>query len=138
MNRKFLYIITGIIVIGGAAYIGLKPDEQISATGAPLADVSVPQLTPAQSAGEVAFNKNCAACHGQNAAGQDGVAPPLVHPIYEPSHHGDQAFVMAAQRGFIDEVIMPHSTRRRVARAFEILKGKKVTGPAKKHDNIPL
>lgn len=45
---------------------------------------------------------------------------------------------IAAQRGFIDEVIMPHSTRRRVARAFEILKGKKVTGPAKKHDNIPL
>ncbi|MEM5501334.1 cytochrome c [Ahrensia kielensis] len=99
MNRKFLYIITGVIVIGGAAYIGLKPDEQISATGAPLADVSVPQLTPAQSAGEVAFNENCAACHGQNAVGQDGVAPPLVHPIYEPSHHGDQAFVMAAQRG---------------------------------------
>jgi propionyl-CoA carboxylase beta chain len=45
---------------------------------------------------------------------------------------------IAAQRGFIDEVIMPHSTRRRVSRAFEILKGKKVNGPAKKHDNIPL
>jgi propionyl-CoA carboxylase beta chain len=45
---------------------------------------------------------------------------------------------IAAQRGFIDEVIMPHNTRRRVARAFEILKGKTATGPAKKHDNIPL
>ncbi|KAG1647382.1 Propionyl-CoA carboxylase beta chain [Nymphon striatum] len=45
---------------------------------------------------------------------------------------------IAAQRGFVDEVIMPHSTRRRVARAFEILKGKKAVGPAKKHDNIPL
>ncbi len=45
---------------------------------------------------------------------------------------------VAAQRGFIDEVIMPHSTRRRVARAFEMLKGKKVEGPRKKHDNIPL
>jgi propionyl-CoA carboxylase beta subunit len=45
---------------------------------------------------------------------------------------------IAAQRGFIDEVIMPHSTRKRVARAFELLKGKQVTGPAKKHDNIPL
>ncbi|TCD14930.1 acyl-CoA carboxylase subunit beta [Oricola cellulosilytica] len=45
---------------------------------------------------------------------------------------------IAAQRGFIDEVIMPHSTRRRVARAFELLKGKQVDGPAKKHDNIPL
>jgi propionyl-CoA carboxylase beta chain len=45
---------------------------------------------------------------------------------------------IAAQRGFIDEVIMPHSTRRCVARAFELLKGKRVVGPAKKHDNIPL
>ena len=45
---------------------------------------------------------------------------------------------VAAQRGFIDEVIMPHSTRRRIIRAFEMLKTKKVDAPAKKHDNIPL
>ena len=45
---------------------------------------------------------------------------------------------VAAQRGFIDEVIQPHSTRRRVARAFEMLKTKQVQAPAKKHDNIPL
>ena len=45
---------------------------------------------------------------------------------------------IAAQRGFIDEVIMPHSTRRRVARAFEMLKTKQAEAPAKKHDNIPL
>lgn len=45
---------------------------------------------------------------------------------------------VAAQRGFIDEVIMPHSTRRRVARAFEMLKTKRVERPPKKHDNLPL
>jgi propionyl-CoA carboxylase beta chain len=45
---------------------------------------------------------------------------------------------VAAERGFIDDVILPHSTRRRVARAFETLKKKKVAVPAKKHDNIPL
>jgi propionyl-CoA carboxylase beta chain len=45
---------------------------------------------------------------------------------------------VAAQRGFIDEVIMPHSTRRRVVRAFEMLKTKKVTQPLRKHNNIPL
>ena len=44
----------------------------------------------------------------------------------------------AAERGFIDEVIQPHSTRRRVARAFAALKGKTVARPWKKHDNIPL
>ena len=45
---------------------------------------------------------------------------------------------VAAERGFIDEVIMPHSTRRRVARAFAALRTKKLTNPWKKHDNIPL
>ncbi len=45
---------------------------------------------------------------------------------------------VAAQRGFIDEVIMPHSTRRRLTRAFDMLKTKQVSAPAKKHDNIPL
>ncbi len=44
----------------------------------------------------------------------------------------------AAERGFIDEVIMPHSTRRRVARAFASLRTKKLCNPWKKHDNIPL
>ena len=44
----------------------------------------------------------------------------------------------AAERGFIDEVIMPHSTRRRVCRAFASLRGKVLANPWKKHDNIPL
>ncbi|MBK0398570.1 acyl-CoA carboxylase subunit beta [Limibaculum sp. M0105] len=45
---------------------------------------------------------------------------------------------VAAEKGFIDEVIMPHSTRRRVARAFAALRGKELENPWKKHDNIPL
>ena len=45
---------------------------------------------------------------------------------------------VAAERGYIDEVIMPHSTRRRVARALAMLRAKKVEQPWKKHDNIPL
>ncbi|SEN25547.1 propionyl-CoA carboxylase carboxyltransferase subunit [Gemmobacter aquatilis] len=45
---------------------------------------------------------------------------------------------VAAERGFIDEVIQPRSTRRRVARAFASLRGKKLANPWKKHDNIPL
>ena len=45
---------------------------------------------------------------------------------------------VAAEKGFIDEVIMPHSTRKRVARAFASLRHKKLTNPWKKHDNIPL
>ncbi len=45
---------------------------------------------------------------------------------------------VAAEKGFIDEVIMPHSTRRRVSRAFAALRRKKLENPWKKHDNIPL
>ena len=44
----------------------------------------------------------------------------------------------AAERGFVDEVIMPQSTRKRVCRAFASLRGKKLSNPWKKHDNIPL
>ena len=45
---------------------------------------------------------------------------------------------VAAEKGFIDEVIQPQSTRRRVARAFASLRGKQLKNPWKKHDNIPL
>ncbi|PCD77494.1 acyl-CoA carboxylase subunit beta [Pseudothioclava arenosa] len=45
---------------------------------------------------------------------------------------------VAAEKGFIDEVIQPRSTRRRVARAFASLRSKKLSNPWKKHDNIPL
>ncbi len=45
---------------------------------------------------------------------------------------------VAAERGFIDEVIQPHSTRRRISRAFASLRSKKLSNPWKKHDNIPL
>ncbi|WP_024589042.1 acyl-CoA carboxylase subunit beta [Aliihoeflea sp. 2WW] len=44
----------------------------------------------------------------------------------------------AAERGFIDEVIMPHSSRKRIARAFAMLRSKKLEQPWKKHDTIPL
>ena len=45
---------------------------------------------------------------------------------------------VAAERGYVDEVIMPHSTRRRVARALRLLRNKDLQNPWKKHDNIPL
>jgi propionyl-CoA carboxylase beta chain len=45
---------------------------------------------------------------------------------------------VAAERGYIDEVIMPHGTRRRICRALNMLRNKQVENPWKKHDNIPL
>jgi propionyl-CoA carboxylase beta chain len=45
---------------------------------------------------------------------------------------------VAGARGFIDDVIMPHSTRKRICRSLAMLRGKKIENPWKKHDNIPL
>ena len=45
---------------------------------------------------------------------------------------------VAAQRGYIDNVIYPHSTRRRIALGLRKLRGKVLENPWKKHDNIPL
>ncbi|HEV2746890.1 MAG TPA: acyl-CoA carboxylase subunit beta [Allosphingosinicella sp.] len=45
---------------------------------------------------------------------------------------------VAASMGFIDDVIMPHSTRRRIALGLRKLRDKQLENPWKKHDNIPL
>ena len=44
----------------------------------------------------------------------------------------------AAQRGFVDEIIQPEHTRRKLIKAFKVLENKEVTVPIRKHGNIPL
>lgn len=82
--------------------IHMRGGHMMSGTGAmqsPLAEVTVPELSKAALAGKAIFDENCAVCHGENASGNDGAGPPLVHIIYEPSHHGDGAFYLAAKQG---------------------------------------
>ena len=45
---------------------------------------------------------------------------------------------VAGRRGYIDDVILPHETRKRIARSLAMLKDKDVKNPARKHGNIPL
>ncbi|MEL6948238.1 MAG: acyl-CoA carboxylase subunit beta [Pseudomonadota bacterium] len=45
---------------------------------------------------------------------------------------------VAAEKGFIDDVILPRETRTRICRAFAMLRGKQLDNPWKKHDNLPL
>ena len=45
---------------------------------------------------------------------------------------------IAGQRGYIDDVIMPHETRRRICRSLAMLRDKKLENPWRKHGNIPL
>ena len=61
--------------------------------------------------------------------------------ITEKTAEYEQRFLspfVAAERGYIDEVIMPHATRRRIGRGLALLRNKKLENPWKKHDNIPL
>jgi mono/diheme cytochrome c family protein len=101
MNRNsYVKIIVAVLLLGALVYFIRKPHHVAEAgVGAAFLPVSVPDLTSAEQAGELAFNTYCAACHGKNAAGQEGVAPPLVNPIYKPSHHSDQSFLLAAENG---------------------------------------
>jgi mono/diheme cytochrome c family protein len=50
--------------------------------------------------GEAAFNNSCSSCHGNRAMGTDQ-GPPLVHIIYEPNHHSDEAFRRAVSLGAV-------------------------------------
>jgi propionyl-CoA carboxylase beta subunit len=45
---------------------------------------------------------------------------------------------VAAERGYIDDIILPRETRKHVARALAMLQNKRVENPWKKHGNIPL
>lgn len=64
--------------------------------------VNVPQpsagLMPNAAAGKARFEQHCAVCHGGQLDGSDK-GPPLLHKIYEPSHHGDASFQMAVRHG---------------------------------------
>ena len=105
MSRKLLAaIIMAALLVAAYSYNTLRPNgiaqtPDKGAAGKPMVEVVLPTLAAGEVLGETAFNAKCAACHGANAAGQLGVAPPLVHKYYEPSHHGDMAFIMAAQNG---------------------------------------
>ena len=100
MKRASALMIVGAVVASSLAlYLFFVTTPEPAAQGGPIVAVQVPDLAAAERPGEAAFNTSCAACHGTNAAGKDGVAPPLVHRIYEPGHHGDQAFLLAAQFG---------------------------------------
>ena len=45
---------------------------------------------------------------------------------------------VAASRGYLDDIIMPRNSRRRIIRALNMLQDKDLTNPPRKHDNLPL
>ena len=104
MNKGKIAVLAIVAVGIAAAAIWTRrgaeaPAAEAAAGGGALVAVTVPAtLSEVAKMGEKAFNAVCAACHGANAAGTEA-GPPLVHKIYEPSHHGDYAFEMAVANG---------------------------------------
>ena len=103
---KSTYLWVGAAVVAGLAgwlAFGQKPEEPVAVAASQndaLVEVSLPDsLSDQEQIGKRAFDAVCAACHGVNAAGRDGMGPPLVHKIYEPSHHGDMSFYLAVENG---------------------------------------
>ena len=71
-------------------------DDVVQETAAPRG--SAQPVPEEYQAGEERFNGLCARCHGMAGRGTN-MGPPLVHKIYEPSHHADFAFMRAAMQG---------------------------------------
>ena len=102
MNRTIFASLAGLLaacLIGYLAYSKQLAGGEGTDLGVPMVDVAVPELGVEEQKGEVAFMTFCAECHGKNAGGRDGYGPPLVHAIYEPSHHADISFYRAVQNG---------------------------------------
>ena len=98
IDRTFLIVATvAVIGIAGATWWKKSGSGQSAVSRQEIA-INVPELSQAAVKGHVVFDKNCSACHGQNAVGSDQ-GPPLVHKIYEPNHHGDRAFYLAVGNG---------------------------------------
>ena len=81
--------------LGAIAWQLLKP---ALTSGVRTVNVVEPEFSAIARVGKDAFEANCASCHGLKAAGTDK-GPPLVHDIYNPGHHADGAFFLAAKLG---------------------------------------
>jgi len=92
--------------------------ETVEVDAAALAELPVPAE---HQRGAALYETWCQTCHGPQATGSEA-APPLVHPIYRPRHHGDEAFQLAVAQGvrahhfrFGDMPAVPGLTRDEVA-----------------------
>lgn len=111
MSRLLPILVGGVLVAGIAAmYFNSQqptvghsmnqPDTSGLEFGDPIVAVTIPaSFSNEATIGQRGFEAKCSVCHGENGSGQNGVAPPLVHIIYEPNHHGDGSIYNAAKNG---------------------------------------
>jgi len=97
MKRPAIILLIAVAVAFAGLWYLLRPERQSSPDGAKSA-LTIPKFSADAQAGQILFDGNCMQCHGANATGTNQ-GPPLIHPIYEPNHHGDFAFLNAVRNG---------------------------------------
>ena len=74
----------------------------LAAAAASAQSMQIPKpsegLMPNPARGKSLFATNCSVCHGADLKGSDK-GPPMLHKVYEPSHHSDAAFQLAVKNG---------------------------------------
>ena len=105
MKRINIGILLCLFTIAVASFFVFLQNVKIIATelkvGEPIVNVlALDQISELGLLGKNIFELKCQSCHGINAAGRHEMGPPLVHKIYEPSHHSDQSFYRAVALGF--------------------------------------
>ncbi|MCY3779932.1 MAG: cytochrome c [Chloroflexi bacterium] len=84
-----------LLVVALLAYFAMSDDGSEGVT----VEVIMPaELSAEAEKGGAIFKANCQACHGPSASGTK-LGPPLIHDIYNPGHHSDEAFYVAAAIG---------------------------------------
>ena len=94
-------MIGAMVVLGGLAVWGLLSPSADVPSGPLLQSPAPGPETPGPALADIgkeAFREFCIECHGAEAVGTDK-GPPLVHIYYEPNHHADASFILAARRG---------------------------------------
>jgi len=100
INKKSIIVSVALFLAGLSAWFLFWDNSQSEPIrGNAIVSISVPKLPEAFLSGKKIFDTNCSSCHGENAAGAHDTGPPLVHIIYEPNHHSDGSFVLAAKNG---------------------------------------
>jgi mono/diheme cytochrome c family protein len=89
----------GVHLAGGLLAMMLALIPGCTGGGNPVAgEVAAAEVPAEHTDGKRLFDTYCARCHGVHAAGT-GRGPSFLSKIYESSHHGDEAFMLAVRRG---------------------------------------
>ncbi len=105
MNKTYLIFGVSLVLAAAATYTLLRPEpvqnglQSAAPKSTALVSVTMPVIEGNAAVGQNIFENICAACHGARGAGTPDAGPPLIHKIYEPSHHGDESFQRAVAHG---------------------------------------